>query len=242
MANRRSRSDPSSPEANSQAEPRSGSAEHRQLKYVAPPGAATILLARHGESAPVRDVEPVPLLGGSSDPALDPVGVEQAARLADRLAGEPIAAIYVTPLRRTAQTAAPLAERLGLEPQVESDLREVFLGEWEGGLFRRHVRDAHPIAVRMRDEQRWDVIPGAERGADFAARVRTGLERIAARHAGETVLVVSHGGTIGQALALALGIPERPLSLAWSDNGSLSEVVVGDGAWTVRRYNDTAHL
>ena len=49
-------------------------------------------------------------------------------------------------------------------------------------------------------------------------------------------------GTIGQALALALGIPERPLSLAWSDNGSLSEVVVGDGAWTVRRYNDTAHL
>src|SRR3954447_6436324 len=163
--------------------------EHRQLKYVAPPGAATILLARHGESAPVRDGEPVPLLGGSSNPALDPVGVEQAQRLADRLPDHAISAIYVTPLQRTAQTAAPLAQRLGLEPRVEPDLQEVNLGEWEGGLFRKNVRELHPIALRMRDEQRWDVIPGAEPGADFAARVRAGLTRIAEAHAGQTVLV-----------------------------------------------------
>jgi probable phosphoglycerate mutase len=216
--------------------------EHRQLRYVAPPDAATLLLARHGESAPVREDEPVPLLGGSSNPALDPVGVEQAERLAERLADEPISAIYVTPLRRTAETAAPLARRLGLEPRVEEDLREVNLGDWEGGLFRKHVRDLHPIAVQMREELRWDVIPGAEPGADFAARVRAGIERIAAAHTGETVLVVSHGGTIGQALTLALGIAERPLTLAWADNGSLSEIVVGPDGWTVRRYNDTAHL
>jgi 2,3-bisphosphoglycerate-dependent phosphoglycerate mutase len=216
--------------------------EHRQLRYVAPPDAATLLLARHGESAPVRDGEPVPLLGGSSNPALDPVGVEQAERLAERLAGDPISAIYVTPLRRTAETAAPLAQRLGLEPRVEEDLREVNLGEWEGGLFRKHVRELHPIAVRVHDEQRWDVIPGAEPGERFAARVRAGLERIAAAHAGETVLVVSHGGTIGQALTLALGIADRPLELAAADNGSLSEIVVGPDGWTVRRFNDTAHL
>src|SRR3954463_14233876 len=98
-------------------------AEHRQLKFIAPPGAATLLLIRHGESAPVRDGEPVPLLGGCSNPALDPVGVEQAERLADRLADAPLAAIYVTPLQRTAQTAAPLAERLGVEPRVEPDLQ-----------------------------------------------------------------------------------------------------------------------
>src|SRR3954465_11111125 len=217
-------------------------AEHRQLKFTAPPGAATILLVRHGESAPVRDGEPVQLLEGQSDPDLDPVGVEQAERLAGRVADEPISAIYVTPLRRTAQTAAPLAERLGLEPRVEPDLREVFLGEWGGGLFRKHVRELHPVAVRMRDEQRWDVIPGAETAAEFSARVRGALSRIAAAHADETVLVVSHGGTIGQALAVALGIPDRPVALAWSDNGSPSEIVGRDGAWTVRRYNDTAHL
>ena len=216
--------------------------EHRQLRYAAPPGATTVLLARHGESAPVRDGEPVPLLGGVSDPQLDPVGVEQAQRLAERLADEEIAAIYVTPLRRTAETAAPLAQRLGIEPRVEPDLQEVNLGEWEGGLFRKNVRDLHPIALRMRDEQRWDVIPGAEPADGFAARVRAGLERIAAAHVDQTVLVVSHGGTIGQALTLALGIETRPLALAWSDNGSLSEIVVGPDGWTVRRYNDTAHL
>src|SRR3954447_15580496 len=164
-------------------------AEHRQLKFTAPPCAATLLLVRHGESAPVREGEEVPLLEGQSDPDLDPVGVEQAERLAQRLGGEPIEAIYVTPLRRTAHTAAPLARRLGLEPRVEPDLQEVGLGEWEGGLFRKNVRELHPIALRMRDEQRWDVIPGAEPGADFAARVRAGLTRIAEAHAGQTVLV-----------------------------------------------------
>jgi len=197
---------------------------------------------RHGESEPVRDGEPVPLLGGCSNPALDPVGVEQAQRVADRLAGDDIAAIYVTPLQRTAQTAAPLAERLGLEPRVEPDLQEVNLGEWEGGLFRKHVREAHPIAVRMRDEQRWDVIPGAESNEHFAERVKRGIERIATAHADQRVVAVVHGGTIGQALALALGIPDRPLRLAWSDNGSISELVVLGGDWVIRSYNDTAHL
>ena len=214
--------------------------EHRQLRFVAPPGAATLLLIRHGESAPVRDGEPVPLLGGCSDPALDPVGVEQAERVADRLAGESLAAIYVTPLCRTAQTAAPLAARLGLEPRVEPDLQEVFLGDWEGGLFRKHVRDDHPTALRMREEGRWDVIPNAEPAERFAARVRAGIERIAASHPDQTVAVVVHGGTIGQALALATGA--GPLPLAMADNGSISELVVHGDTWVVRSYNDTAHL
>jgi probable phosphoglycerate mutase len=214
--------------------------EHRQLKFLAPPGAATLLLVRHGESAPVRDGEPVPLLGGASDPALDPVGVEQAERVAARLAGEEVSALYVTPLRRTAQTAAPLAERLGLEPRVEPDLQEVFLGEWEGGGFRRYVREQHPIALRMREEGRWDVIPGAEPGEAFAARVRSGIDRIAEAHPDGRVVVVVHGGVIGQALALATGA--SPLAFSWADNGSISEIVVHDAAWTVRSYNDTAHL
>jgi len=214
--------------------------EHRQLRYVPPPGAATLLLVRHGESAPFREDEPPPLLGGASDPELDPVGVEQADRVAARLAGEQIAAIYVTPLRRTAQTAAPLAAHLGLEPRVEPDLREVFLGEWEGGLYRKHVREQHPVALRLREVGRWDVIPGAEPAAEFAGRVRAGIARIGAAHAGERVVVVVHGGVIGQALALAAG--SRPLAFAWADNGSISELVVLDDLWTVRSYNDAAHL
>jgi probable phosphoglycerate mutase len=214
--------------------------EHRQLKFAAPPGAATILLVRHGESMPVRDGEPVPLLGGHSDPALDPVGVEQAERVAARLAGEAVDAIYVTPLRRTAQTAAPLAERLGLEPAVEPDLREVFLGEWEGGLFRQHVRALHPTVLEMREVGRWDVIPGAEPGAEFAGRVRAGIDRIAVAHRDQRVVAVVHGGVIGQAIANATGA--SPLAFSWADNGSISELVVHDGEWIVRSYNDVAHL
>jgi probable phosphoglycerate mutase len=214
--------------------------EHRQLKFAAPPGAATILLVRHGESMPVREGEPVPLLGGHSDPALDPVGVEQAERVAARLAGETVDAIYVTPLRRTAQTAAPLAERLGLEAAVEPDLREVFLGEWEGGLFRKHVRALHPTVLEMREVGRWDVIPGAEPGDAFAGRVRAGIDRIAAAHPDQRVVVVVHGGVIGQAIANATGA--SPLAFSWADNGSISELVVHDGEWIVRSYNDVAHL
>jgi 2,3-bisphosphoglycerate-dependent phosphoglycerate mutase len=211
----------------------------RQLRYVAPPGAARLLLVRHGETTPVRQGVPVPLLDGQSNPDLDPVGVEQAARVAQRLAREEIAAIYVTPLVRTHQTAAPLAQRLGLQPREEPLLIEVNLGEWEGGEFRRRVLARDPIALRMEAEQRWDVIPGAERVEDFEARVREGVGRIAAAHPDETVVVVSHGGTIGEVLAQASGA--RPFAFA-PDNGSISEVVVSDVVRTVRRFNDVAHL
>ena len=214
--------------------------EHRQLKFTPPPGATTILLVRHGESMPVREGEPVPLLGGASNPELDPVGVEQAERVAARLAGEDIAAIYVTPLQRTHQTAAPLAERLGLEPRVEPDLREVFLGEWEGGAFRKHVREVHPTVVKMREQGRWDVIPGAEPADEFAGRVRAGIERIAAAHPDERVVAVVHGGVVGQAIANATGA--SPLAFSWADNGSITELVVHDGEWFVRSFNDVAHL
>jgi 2,3-bisphosphoglycerate-dependent phosphoglycerate mutase len=213
---------------------------YRQLRFQRPPGACELLLVRHGESAPARDGEPFPLVDGHGDPELDPVGVGQAAGVADRLQHEAIAAIYVSTLRRTAQTAAPLAARLGIEPRVEPDLREVYLGEWEGGTFRKHVAEGHPAAEQMFAEQRWDVIPGAEPDNAFAARVRGAITRIAAAHRDETVVVVSHGGVIGQIIADATG--SRGFAFTGSDNGAISHLVVTDDRWIVRRYNDTAHL
>ncbi len=198
------------------------------------------MLVRHGESAPARDDAPFPLVDGHGDPPLDPVGHEQAERLAERLEHEDITAIYVTTLRRTAETAAPLAARLGIEPRVEPELREVYLGEWEGGAFRKHVVEQHPIARQMFTEQRWDVIPGAESTEAFGERVRGAVRRIAATHPDETVLVVSHGGVIGQVLAMATG--SRPFAFTGADNASISQLVVVDDAWIVRRYNDAAHL
>ncbi|HMC52195.1 MAG TPA: histidine phosphatase family protein [Acidimicrobiales bacterium] len=214
--------------------------EYRQLRFTRPPGAAEILLVRHGESVAARPDAPFPLADGQGDPELDAQGHEQALRVADRLAGEDITAIYVTNLRRTSESAAPLAQRLGLEPIVERDLREVHLGEWEGGEFRRHVAEGHPIAVRMREEQRWDVIPGAEPAERFSARVRASITRIAARHPDQCVAVFSHGGTIGQILADASSA--RPFAFSGSDNGAVSHLVVLRDRWIIRRYNDTGHL
>lgn len=224
-------------ESPAQAQPK----EYRQHRFRRPPGACELLLVRHGESAPTRDDVHHPLVSGHSDPPLDPVGTAQAERVADRLvaSGEPIAAIYVTTLTRTAQTAAPLAARLGIEPRVEPELREVFLGEWEA-TFRKHMAEGHPIGVRVMAEGRWDVIPGAEPGAAFAARVRDAISRLATAHRDETIVVVTHGGVIGQVFALATD--SRPFVFIGADNASISHLVVDGDRWIVRRFNDTAHL
>src|SRR3954470_17742601 len=155
---------------------------YRQIQFTPPPGACELILVRHGESEAAIEGEPFELVEGHGNPALAPEGVEQAERVCERLARERIDAIYVSNLIRTHQTAAPLARRLGLTPVEDRDLREVFLGEWEGGEFRKKVIEGDPIAVKMITEQRWDVIPGAEPAADFARRTRAVVERIAHAH------------------------------------------------------------
>jgi probable phosphoglycerate mutase len=216
--------------------------EYRQARFVRLPGACEILLVRHGESAPYRDGESHPTVGGQGDPPLDPVGVEQAERAAERLVstGEPIAAVYVTTMQRTHQTAAPLVARLGIEPVVEPDLREVHLGEWEGGEMRRRMAAGDPLGAEMIATGRWDVIPGAESPEAFGGRVRSGIERIAARHADEVVVAVVHGGVIGQAIALATG--SHGFAFVGADNASISHLVVTPERWHVRCFNDTSHL
>lgn len=219
-------------------------AEVRQLRFERPPGATGILLVRHGESIPARADVPFPLVGGHGDPELDPRGLEQAERIAGRLVrarhGEKISALYVTNLRRTAQTAAPLAEALGMEPTVEADLREVHLGEWEGGLYRIKMREGGPVVRQLMEEGRWDVIPGAEPDDRFIGRIRAGIGRIAAAHPDELVAVFTHGGVIGRIMAEAAG--SRPLSFAGASNGSISEIVVMADGWAIRCFNDTGHL
>ena len=199
-------------------------------------------MLRHGESAPHVEGEEFPLVDGHGDPALSPEGRVQAEQAADRLiaTGERISAIYVTTLQRTHQTAAPLAARLGLEPIVEPELREVFLGDWEGGEVRKRLADGDPIALKMAVTQRWDVIPGAEAEETFAARVRVGIERIAAAHPDELVVAVVHGGVIGQVIGQATGA--AGFAFTGADNASLSHLVVTPDRWIVRCYNDTTHL
>jgi probable phosphoglycerate mutase len=214
--------------------------EYRQIRFQPPPGATEVLLVRHGESEAAVEGQNFELVDGHGDPALSAEGRAQAELVCGRLAGERIDAIYVTSLRRTAQTADPLARRLAIAPRIEPDLREVFLGDWEGGLLRQKVIERDPIAVQMSEEQRWEVIPGAESSTMLANRVRAAIERIAAAHPDQRVVAFAHGGTIGEVLAQAAH--SDPFAFSGADNASISHLVVTKERWAIRRFNDTAHL
>jgi probable phosphoglycerate mutase len=180
------------------------------------------------------------MVGGQGDPELSIDGREQAEMIGARLAGEPLDAIYVSSLQRTQQTAAPLLQRLGMDAIVEPELREAHLGDWEGHLWRVRIAEGHPLAVQMIDEQRWDLIPGSEPVDDFADRIATVLDTIAGRHPGRAVAVFTHAGVIGQAMAHACGSDPYPFNAA--DNASISQIVVSEDRWRIKRFNDTAHL
>ena len=214
--------------------------EYRQPVYAPPKGAADLLLIRHGESAPARPGASFPMKDGHGDPELHPQGHAQAERVGQRLRAARLAAIYVTKLRRTHQTAAPLAAHLGLTPIEDPDLHEVSLGDWDGGLYRIKAAERDPIYMRALAEQDHGVIPNAEPRAQFHARVRRGLFRIAGAHPDEQVAVVVHGGVIAAALALATG--SEPFAFLGAANGSISRLVVEGDRMVVRGFNDVSHL
>lgn len=211
-----------------------------QVPYEGPPGSTELFLVRHGASADAIEGEDFELIEGQGDPPLSDIGRAQAQLVSERLARLTFDALYVTTLRRTVETAAPFIRLTGLAPRIEPDLREIFLGEWEGGLFRQKVIDADPVAVQMLTEERWDVVPGAESTAAFSTRIRDAIERIAASHPGARVVAFSHGAAIGEALALATG--SRPFAFLMSDNTAIARLVLTPERWILRGFNDTAHL
>lgn len=220
--------------------------EHRaaasQRPYSVPLGATEIIAVRHGASADAVPGRPFPLVNGRGDPPLSPEGEAQADLIARRLRHEPVAGLYITPLRRTHRTAAPLAEALGLTPVVIEELIEVGLGDWEGGEFRVRAAAGDPIVRQVFAEHRWDALPNGEAADSIAQRVHAGVARIVADTGPDRVAVaILHGGVIGELCRQATD--SRPLAFAGSDNGSITRVVVGsDGRLTLRGFNDISHL
>ena len=215
---------------------------YHQRQFALPPGATELILVRHGASAPAVPGEKFPLLDGHGDPPLAPEGAAQAEAVAVRLAREDLRAIFVTPLQRTHASAAPLSARTGLPPAVVPDLVEVSLGEWEGGEFRIRMAEGDPIAIQAVAEERWEVIPGAETMEALAQRVRVGIQAVVALAGPDTrVAAIVHGGVIGEICRQATG--SRPFAFVHADNGSLTRLIVlPDGGWLLRSFNDTAHL
>ncbi len=218
----------------------SGQTEYRQLRFARPPGSTELLIIRHGESQAAKPDKPFPTKDGHGDPPLAEFGRWQAERLADRLEQVHLDAIYVTSLQRTHQTAAPLAARIGLAPIEEPDLREVHLGEWDNGLYRKMAAEGHPLMLEAAEKEDWGVLPGAESAESVRNRVLPAFGRIVAAHPDQTVAVVVHGGVIGCYLADVTS--SRPMAFVTADNASISHVIVDGDRRTLRRFNDTGHL
>jgi probable phosphoglycerate mutase len=214
--------------------------EYRQHRFERPAGATEFLLVRHGESRAAVPGSPFPLVDGQGDPELAVTGRAQAQRVAHRLKDHDIDAVYVTSLRRTQETADPLLVHLDLTAGVEPDLREVHLGDWEGGVFRMKVHEGDPLFAQMQSEERWDVIPGAESHSSIKSRVSRALSKIVANHPDELVVLVLHGGIIGHILAEAT--MATPFSFNGCDNASISHLVAHEGRFILRGYNDISHL
>ena len=219
------------------------SAEHYpQQDYSRPAGSIEVVLVRHGASEAAVAGQSFELLEGQADPALSPAGERQADAVAAHLTREPLGGLFVTPLRRTAQTAAPLAALTGLDAVVVPELREIHLGELDGGAFRIAVAQGDPRVAEVFAQERWDVIPGAETMDDFARRTRAGIDRIVeGLEPDTTVAAVIHGGVIGELCRQASG--SRPFAFVHADNGSITRIVLlPDGRRWVRSFNEGGHL
>jgi 2,3-bisphosphoglycerate-dependent phosphoglycerate mutase len=160
-----------------------------------------LILARHGETDWNRENR----FQGHADPPLNALGRGQSAELAETLAGEGLARVYTSPLRRAAETAEIVARRLGLDIEPLEPLREIDVGAWSG-LTRDEVAARFPESYA-----RWlDQGPlGYEEGETYEqleARVVPAIRGLAERHPSETILIVTHGGPTRVMQAHAAGI------------------------------------
>lgn len=181
-----------------------------------------ILLARHGET----DWNRVGRWQGHADPPLNDAGRGQAAALAKRLAGDGIAAIYSSDLRRASQTAHVVADRLGLAVVEDPELREIDVGSWSG-LTRAEVEQRFPEGYA-----RWlvgEIGHDGETREELTERVVGAVERIAAAHPDDTILAVTHGGSIRALRRYADGDPGDPI-----ENCGTSSLELVDGVLRVR--------
>jgi broad specificity phosphatase PhoE len=144
-----------------------------------------ILLARHGETEWNRELR----FQGHADEPLNDTGRRQAGELAARLSTEPIAAVYASDLRRASETAEIVARTLDLPFRLDSRLREIDVGSWQG-------RTREEI-----DGAAWD----GETYDRHRLRVVAAVREIARSHPGDCVLVVAHGGTLRRVQEAALG-------------------------------------
>ena len=200
----------------------------------------TLLVIRHGETAWNAEHR----IQGHLDIPLSPAGMRQAACLAERLGGAAIDAVYSSELARAWLTAAPLAERLGLEILSDTRLRERSFGLFEG-LTLDEIATRHPEPFRRWRERdpAWTV-DGGESGLDLIERVLEALHDIVARHPGGTVAVVTHGGVLDVVYRAARALPWDAPRQHQMLNASINRLSAAASPLTMNiiDWADVAHL
>ena len=210
-------------------------------------GATEMYLIRHGDALP-GDTD---LVSGSSydEQGLSDLGHRQAQALADRLPALGLGAVYSSPIPRARQTADAIAAASGLETLIDSELREVELGPIgrlpdsqtsaadTARLIRERLLEIARVAVLSGT---WSSIPGSEPSAELRRRLTAAILRIAERHPGQRVAVVSHGGAINAYIATILGIDRDYFFPA--ANTSVSMVRVKGQRQMLFALNDISHL
>jgi len=162
-------------------------------------------IVRHG--ATVLSAED--RFAGATDVALSDEGREQTRRLAQRLSGEKIVAVFASPLGRTVETAQILAKPHKLEVQTRDGLREISHGRWEQ-LTRREVEERFPEEAAEWEKDPYTFAPvGGESGLAVTARALPVLLQLVREHPGKNILVVSHKATIRLLLSSLLGFDPR---------------------------------
>ena len=200
--------------------------------------ATELVVVRHGETA-------WNLLGkqqGQLDAELSETGVEQAERMAEALAQERFDHLYTSDLGRAARTAEIIARRLGLAVVTDARLRERHLGAMQGSTIEQ-FKEKHPQEyVRFRSGDVDYCLPGGESIRQRCERSVACIEELAGRHAGERLVIVTHGGILDcffrRAAGLDMAAPRR-FSLL---NASINRFCIVDRRWRLISWGDTHHL
>ena len=195
-------------------------------------------LLRHGRT----EHTPERRYSGRNDLPLSLTGRAEAEAAAARAGELGIDAVVASPLRRTRETAEIVAAALGLPVEVDDDLAELDFGDLEG-LTLDEALTKHPLATRRFMADVTAAAPGGESVAQVSARVARARRRILERHAGGTVLIVSHVTPIKLLLAAALEADDAIVHRVFLEAASLCTATwSSDGRASVRLVNDTGHL
>ena len=200
--------------------------------------ATRVFALRHGQTAWNAEQR----LQGQLDIALDDIGLRQATRLAQALAGEGLAAIYSSDLQRAHVTALALAQITGLPVATDPALRERGFGRLEG-LTYAEIEDQFPEDALGWRRRKPDFAPGGgESLTTFAARCVPAVTRLAALHPGQAIAVVAHGGVLDCLYRAATGVAlDAPRS--WQlRNATVNRLLFNGEGFVAVGWDDDRHL